>query len=213
MSFVLSKNEIRQKVLYKRKNHSLHFLHELNEKIKINCNILLNTILKNKTNISIFIYLSVLEKGEVDTWNLINLLESKVNIKTIYVPKIIGNDIIPVKYSNCFYKNRYGIFESFINYDNREPIFLTDNKRENNIVNVDKIPDIVIIPLLAFNKKGDRIGFGGGYYDRYLKNNNNYKNMIKVGLCYENHNLDLWTVESHDIPLDYVVTATKIYEF
>ena len=75
------------------------------------------------------------------------------------------------------------------------------------------IPDIIIIPLLAFDINGNYIGYGGGYYDRYLnsiKQTNKY--ILTIGLSFENDTKEKWKVEEHDVSLDYVVCSTKVYQ-
>lgn len=65
-------------------------------------------------------------------------------------------------------------------------------------------PDIIIVPLIAFNLKGYRIGYGGGYYDRYLKD----KEVLKIGIAYS-WMLESFVEDDFDIPLDIIVTETK----
>lgn len=75
-------------------------------------------------------------------------------------------------------------------------------------------PQIFIVPLLAFSSKGGRLGYGGGYYDRYLGElRENQKKMAKtVGLAFECLKCQEIQNEIHDIPLDYVITEKEIYK-
>ncbi len=66
--------------------------------------------------------------------------------------------------------------------------------------------DTVLIPGLAFDRDGGRMGFGKGYYDRFLINTN----AIKIGLCYDFQLLDNIPKESHDIPVNYIITEKEI---
>ena len=68
-------------------------------------------------------------------------------------------------------------------------------------------PDIVIIPLLAFNKEGYRLGYGGGYYDRSFATC--LKGAFSIGVAYSFQEVSDLTVEEHDIPLDVVVTEKE----
>lgn len=68
--------------------------------------------------------------------------------------------------------------------------------------------DIVVVPGSVFDKNGYRIGYGGGYYDRYLN-----KNHIKIGVCFSFQVVDEVPKESHDVPLDYLVTEDAIYRW
>lgn len=68
-------------------------------------------------------------------------------------------------------------------------------------------PDIIITPLIAFDEKKNRIGYGKGFYDRYLKNFNG----ISIGFAFEMQKISQVPSESCDIPLHYVITEDKIY--
>ena len=74
-----------------------------------------------------------------------------------------------------------------------------------------KIFDVVFIPLLAYDKYGERVGYGGGYYDRFLVKTQ--KNVLKVGLSFFEPVDKILNVEEHDIKLDYVITPNRVYNF
>ena len=67
--------------------------------------------------------------------------------------------------------------------------------------------DLVVVPGLAFDRRGNRLGLGGGYYDRFLSR----VAAPKVGLIYRQLILDELPTETHDIPMDFVVTDTAAY--
>ncbi len=68
-------------------------------------------------------------------------------------------------------------------------------------------PDIFLLPLLAFDRKGNRLGFGGGYYDATLSYYKSKKPIIAVGMAYAQQAcLFNLPVEDHDIKMDWVVT-------
>ena len=66
-------------------------------------------------------------------------------------------------------------------------------------------PKVVIIPLLAFDARGNRLGYGGGYYDRTLSSLNESE-VIKVGVGYEAQLLDSIPVCQNDVALDWIIT-------
>jgi 5-formyltetrahydrofolate cyclo-ligase len=71
--------------------------------------------------------------------------------------------------------------------------------------------DIILIPLLAFDKKGQRVGYGKGFYDRYLALCR--PGCLKIGISlFEPVDL-IEEVESHDIPLDIAICPAKLYDF
>lgn len=88
---------------------------------------------------------------------------------------------------------------------------VSNAKRYSNVV--------ILMPGLAFDLNGSRIGYGGGFYDRYLsglkcEDNNGVKNFIKIGLGYDFQILinDTAEFEEHDISLDYIVTGNNMYD-
>ena len=66
--------------------------------------------------------------------------------------------------------------------------------------------DLIVVPLLAFDESGHRLGYGHGFYDRYLKT----AQCTKVGLAYEAQMCGKLPHEAHDVPLDYIVTEKRI---
>lgn len=69
-------------------------------------------------------------------------------------------------------------------------------------------PDVVLVPLLAFDSRGYRLGYGGGFYDRTLQRLRKLKPIIAVGLAYDEQKVDAVPAESYDERLDWVLTPT-----
>ncbi len=89
-------------------------------------------------------------------------------------------------------KNKTGIFEPVYNIE--------------NIVKSD-IDTIIVTPGLAFDYKGNRLGYGGGYYDKYLSEN---KYMASIGLCFDFQITDYIPAERNDIKIDILITDRRI---
>jgi 5-formyltetrahydrofolate cyclo-ligase len=70
---------------------------------------------------------------------------------------------------------------------------------------------VVFVPLLAFDKQGNRVGYGKGFYDRFLANCK--PETIKIGLSFFEVENEIADVFNNDIELDYCVTPNKIYTF
>ena len=71
--------------------------------------------------------------------------------------------------------------------------------------------DVVFVPLLAFDKKGNRVGYGKGFYDNFLNECNT--DVLKIGLSFFEPEEKFDEVSETDIPLDFCVTPNKIYNF
>lgn len=68
-------------------------------------------------------------------------------------------------------------------------------------------PGCMLLPGLGFDLTGGRIGYGGGFYDRYLEKRND---LIKIGLAYEEQLVEGLEMEEHDIRIDYLLTPIKM---
>jgi len=68
--------------------------------------------------------------------------------------------------------------------------------------------DVVVVPMLGFDKNLNRLGYGGGYYDKFLSDQ---PNTIKIGLCLELGRTQKLPVESYDIAMDYIISEQQIY--
>lgn len=68
--------------------------------------------------------------------------------------------------------------------------------------------DVILVPGLAFDRHGGRMGFGKGYYDRLLETSST----VKIGLCYDFQLFDTIPTESHDVPMDFIITEKEICE-
>jgi 5-formyltetrahydrofolate cyclo-ligase len=69
-------------------------------------------------------------------------------------------------------------------------------------------PDVVLVPLLAFDSRGYRLGYGGGFYDRTLSRLRKLKRIVAVGLAYDEQKVDVVPAESYDEKLDWVLTPS-----
>ena len=67
-------------------------------------------------------------------------------------------------------------------------------------------PDVLLIPLVAFDKNLNRLGYGGGYYDRLIEKLSKKKNIIKIGLAFSIQEIDKEPTNMYDQKLDFIVT-------
>ncbi len=70
--------------------------------------------------------------------------------------------------------------------------------------------DIVLVPVVAFSRDGDRLGYGGGFYDKWFSKN---PSAVKIGLAYSFQQFDNIIAEEHDVKLDFVISETSLFNF
>ena len=143
-------------------------------------------------------YLAIENQNEVETGNITRYLSFKNPGLKIVVPKInldqgemkhyIFNDDVEMA------SNSFGIIE---------PV-------GGEKINASEI-DLVITPLLAFDKEGYRVGYGKGFYDKFFMQCN--KDVIRVGLSFFDAEEIIEDTDAYDIPLHYCITPHSVYTF
>lgn len=73
-------------------------------------------------------------------------------------------------------------------------------------------PDVLLVPLMAFDRQGFRLGYGGGFYDRTLEQLRAKKSIIAIGVAYAAQEIDAVPHGPHDQPLDYVMTEAGLFK-
>ena len=73
------------------------------------------------------------------------------------------------------------------------------------------LPDVLLVPMLAFDRKGFRLGYGGGFYDRTLEKLRELKKVVAIGVAYHAQMVGEVPVGIHDAPLDYVMTEQETF--
>jgi 5-formyltetrahydrofolate cyclo-ligase len=72
-------------------------------------------------------------------------------------------------------------------------------------------PDVLLVPMLAFDGKGYRLGYGGGFYDRTLEVLRAKKSIVAIGVAFAAQQVDSVVRSAHDQPLDYVMTEKEVF--
>ena len=179
----MNKSDIRKKILKIRKQKS-------SKNLNINSTYLLKLLKKNK-NIGKVIGGYYPYNYEIDAIEILINLE-KQNYQ-ISLPKIKKNSQMDFFYwssQDPLQINKYGIPEP------------TSDKMV--------VPNILLVPLVAFDKKYNRIGYGGGFYDRYIKRIKKIKKIITIGLAYSFQRINQIPADKFDVKLDFIVTNKKI---
>ncbi len=187
----MNKRELREKYKAKRKELTSDEREELSLNI---ANMTLKLPIWDKTYFHLF--LSIEEQKEVNTECLLHLLSGKdkeivissSDFQTLKMTHFLLTDNTKIK------KNKYNI---------PEPI-------DGLEVPSHKI-NVVFVPLLAFDKKGNRVGYGKGFYDQFLSECK--KEVIKVGLSFFAPEEQIDDVFESDVSLDFCVTPTAIFKF
>ncbi|AIM59949.1 MULTISPECIES: 5-formyltetrahydrofolate cyclo-ligase [Cellulophaga] len=141
------------------------------------------------------IFLSIEEKKEIDTSTILTILQGKD--KHVILPKMNADNTLTnflLTDNTVIKKNNFNVPEPV------DGIEILPNKI-----------DVVFVPLLAFDKKGNRIGYGKGFYDAFLKDCK--PNVLKIGLSFFEAEEQITDVYESDIPLNYCVTPQQIYQF
>jgi len=71
-------------------------------------------------------------------------------------------------------------------------------------------PDILIVPLVAFNKQKYRLGYGGGYYDRYIQKIKRIKKILTIGMAFSFQKVKTLPINEYDKKLDFIFTENYI---
>lgn len=131
--------------------------------------------------------------SEIDTSSIINA--SLRDGKKLFLPKCTDNNgnmtFYRVKDVNCLVKGAFGIYEPDESFCSPASGFINA---------------VCVVPGLTFDKKGYRLGYGKGYYDRFLEK----FTIISAGLCYNELISDMLPAEKHDLPVDYIFTDCSV---
>ncbi|WP_315077982.1 5-formyltetrahydrofolate cyclo-ligase [uncultured Clostridium sp.] len=187
MTIMEDKKKLRREILKLRK--------EIDSEEKKNFdNIIHNKFLKSKFYSqckNIFVYISY--DSEIDTKILIR--RALKDGKNIYVPRTNYEtklmEAIKIVSLENLTEDKHGILEP------------KENELATNLDNI----DLIIMPGVAFDKNGGRMGYGGGFYDRYL--NKCKKDIHKISLAYDFQVVDCIPMDKHDIRVDYIITNIK----
>ena len=72
-------------------------------------------------------------------------------------------------------------------------------------------PDILLVPLVAYDNNLNRLGYGGGYYDRYIEKLEKFKKVIKIGLAFSFQKISSIPINQHDKRLDFIITEKEVF--
>lgn len=181
------KSRIRKETLAKRKR--------LGSKLTLTNNRNITESLQNlsvwSTRQSVHVYLPIEGKNEIDTWPIVEwLLENGQEVWASHLPEDESQDgFCQISKDTKYGKDRFGA-----------PLPLGQVAKEVN-------PTVIIVTCLAADKSGNRLGYGSGWYDKFLAN---HPKATKIGLIYNQFLLDEIPHEPHDIKLDLTITESQV---
>ena len=178
----VDKKELRKEVLKRRKETK----HRLEKSKTIQFEVMNHPLYQGSEVVAIYNSFA----SEVSTKELIRMSIGTKSV--VLIPKVVDKELIFIKIDEDteYQTSKYGIEEPVSNKEYRGPI------------------DLVIVPGVAFTKEGNRLGYGGGYYDRFLKG----KDIPTIGICFESQIVESLPTEEHDIEVDFVQTEENIYK-
>ena len=128
---------------------------------------------------------------EYDCLNLLKFLETKKYYISLPVIKNRTQmNFYKYSFADPLKLNKLGIQEPF--------------KTKNKVV-----PDLIFVPLVGFDGNLNRLGYGGGFYDRYFEKNSKIKKIIKIGLAFSFQKITKLPVSKFDKKLDKIITEKK----
>ena len=158
--------------------------------------------------------------NKIDFIKIFNLIKRQKKIKKNiggYFP--VNNEIDDLEILKKFEEKKYKIclpvvknnFDmDFYNFSFNQPLIINrygiPEPKKTNIV----YPDIILIPMVAFDKNLNRLGYGGGYYDRIIEKLMKKKNFLKIGLAFYKQEINNLPVSKYDKKMDYIVTEKYI---
>lgn len=188
MAIFHDKKALRKEIIEKRNNMDLVKKEEMDEKI-------LNKFYESKyykEAEKIFMYISY--GSEINTRKIID--KALKDNKKIFVPrtefKTRSMDAVEITTLHNLIESKYGILEP-----SKEKPHIDPNEL-----------DLIVVPGVAFDRNGGRMGYGAGFYDRYFKkiSKDNINKIMKLALAYELQLLDRVPMNEQDVPVNYIIT-------
>ena len=187
-----NKSELRNTYSLKRKNLSDY---QINKRSILISKKLLDIPIWDKEFYHIF--LTSKKNNEIETKFILSMLAQKN--KKVVVPRLIDlNNLehILLTKQTILKENSYGIPEP---------------KKYNDKIIFPQELDVIIVPLYIFDLNGNRVGYGKGYYDRFLKNCRD--DVIKIGISLFEPVKSISDISRNDIALNYAITSNSIFNF
>ena len=179
----MNKLKIRSKILKLRKN-------KFNKNLKINLDKFISFLKLNTHNLKKIggYYPS---NYEIDDLEILDLLE-KQNFK-ISLPIVKKNNQM-----------------NFYKWSNKDPLKINKFGIPEPALSKILYPDILLVPLVGYDNNLNRLGYGGGFYDRYIEKIEKIKKVVKIGLAFSCQKITFVPINQYDKRLDFIITEKEI---
>ena len=181
----MNKHKLRGKILKIRKKNS-------NKNLEINLSKFFSFLKRNKLKFkNIGGYFP--SNFEIDDLKILEMMEKKnFNVSLPVIKENNQMNFLQWSRNDPLIINKFGI---------PEPI-------SSNIID----PDILLVPLVSFDSKLNRLGYGGGFYDRYIEKIEKVKKVIKIGLAFSYQKIKKVPINKFDKKLDFIITEKEILQ-
>ena len=179
----MNKSQIRKKILLIKKKR-------FDKNLKINLDKFISFLkINNFSNKNVGGYYP--SNYEIDDLNILDFLEKK-NFK-------VSLPVIRKDNQMNFYK-----------WSKRDPLKINKFGIPEPVSAKIIYPDILLVPLVAYDSNLNRLGYGGGFYDRYIERIEKIKKVVKIGLAFSFQKISSIPINQYDKRLDYIVTEKEI---
>ena len=161
------------------------------------------------------------KKITVNSEAIIKLIEQKSPNKRVGLYYPFGDELSTLELMDRLTKKNFIIslpiinnkFEmSFYSWNTNEPLTINRFGILEPLKGKKIIPSTLVIPMLAFDSNLNRLGYGGGFYDRFIKKIERQTICIKIGLALSYQKINRVPVDKHDKKMDFIITEKRIYK-
>ena len=171
-------------------------------------------VLKKRLNFNV--------KGKkINFYNLFSLLNRETKDKKIGIYYPIGSEVSTLGLIENLRKKKYKILlpvlennfrMSFFEWNKKNPLKINKFGIPEPIKRKKFKPSILIIPIVAFDTNLNRLGYGGGFYDRFINKSEKTKKILKIGLALSCQKINKVPTNKFDKKMNYILTENKVYK-
>ena len=158
---------------------------------------------------------------KVNFSKIIKLLNQEISCKKIGIYYPIRSEVSTLELIKNFRKKKYNISLPVLERKSRMSFYAWNKKNPLKInrfgipepLKIKKvIPSILIIPIVAFDANLNRLGYGGGFYDRFINKFEKTKKILKIGLALSCQKINKVPTNKFDKKMNYILTENKVYK-